>query len=217
MTLIIPHSQSHLHGSVLEQAWRLRHRVFVEERGWTDLAREDGREIDAFDTDGATHVCVMRGTRLVAYARLLDTTRPHLLSEVLPDLCRSRPIPRGPEILEWTRHCVAPEARGTGFALGQAERDLVLAIVEHAVEHQVTHLTAEANPVWITRLLRLGFGVEPLCLPVTIAGEPVVGLHIEIADRTLERTRRIALGDTATSNPTAVPPAYQIPRPSLHV
>lgn len=40
------------------------------------------------------------------YPRLLPTTRPHLLREVLTDLCRRKP-PRGPPVFEWTRFCVA--------------------------------------------------------------------------------------------------------------
>ena len=35
--------------AAMEQAYRLRHAVFVEEMGWNDLKRPDGREIDQFD------------------------------------------------------------------------------------------------------------------------------------------------------------------------
>ncbi|WP_407049192.1 acyl-homoserine-lactone synthase [Methyloraptor flagellatus] len=216
MILVIPHDQADQHTAVLEQAWRLRHRVFVEERGWSDLARPDQREMDAFDTEGATHICVMRGQVLVAYARLLETTRPHLLSDVLSHLCQTRPIPRGPNILEWTRHCVAPDYRGQGFALGQAERELMLAIVEHALENRIEHLTAEAHPVWITRLLRLGFEAEPLCLPTTVAGEPAIGLFISVSDKTLEKTRRVAVRTEAPADAVAMPPAYQLPPAALN-
>ena len=124
----------------LEQAWRLRHRVFVEEKNWTDLARADGREIDQFDHDEAVHLCVMRGRQVVAYARMLPTTRAHLLSDVLPELCRFRDVPRGADTREWTR---------------------------------------------------LGFGVEPLCLPTPIAGEMAIGLHITVSEATVEKTRRL--------------------------
>jgi N-acyl-L-homoserine lactone synthetase len=33
----------------MEQAYRLRYQVFVEEMGWTDHAKPEGREIDQFD------------------------------------------------------------------------------------------------------------------------------------------------------------------------
>ena len=34
------------YAAAMEQAYRLRHTVFVEEMGWKDLKRPDGREID---------------------------------------------------------------------------------------------------------------------------------------------------------------------------
>lgn len=179
----------------LEQVWRLRHRVFVEEKGWHDLARPDGREIDRFDHDEAVHLCVMRGARVVAYARMLPTTRAHLLSDVLPELCRFRDVPRGSDTMEWTRHCVDPDHRGVGFAMGEAERELVLGIVEWASANGIDHLTAEGHPVWVSRLLRLGFGVEPLCLPTPIAGETAIGLHITVTETTLARTRSLFAPD----------------------
>ncbi|NLH80130.1 MAG: GNAT family N-acetyltransferase [Phyllobacteriaceae bacterium] len=175
----------------MEQVWRLRHRVFVEEKGWHDLARPDGREIDQFDHEEAVHLCVMRGARVVAYARLLPTTRGHLLTDVLPELCRLREVPRGEDTMEWTRHCVDPDHRGSTFAMGEAERELVLGIVEWASANGIDHLTAEGHPVWVSRLLRLGFGVEPLCLPTPIAGEMAMGMYITIGEDTLEKTRRV--------------------------
>ncbi|HTV33131.1 MAG TPA: autoinducer synthase, partial [Methylocella sp.] len=33
----------------MDQAYCLRHDIFVGEMGWTDLAKPDGREIDQFD------------------------------------------------------------------------------------------------------------------------------------------------------------------------
>lgn len=175
----------------LEQAWRLRHRVFVEEKNWTDLARADGREIDQFDHDEAVHLCVMRGRQVVAYARMLPTTRAHLLSDVLPELCRFRDVPRGADTREWTRHCVHPDHRGSTFAMGEVERELVLGIVEWSAANGIDHLTAEGHPVWVSRLLRLGFGVEPLCLPTPIAGEMAIGLHITVSEATVAKTRRL--------------------------
>lgn len=179
----------------LEQVWRLRHRVFVEEKGWNDLARPDGREIDQFDHDEAVHLCVMRGGRVVAYARLLPTTRAHLLSDVLPELCRFRDVPRGADTMEWTRHCVDPDHRGSTFAMGEAERELVLGIVEWVAANGIDHLTAEGHPVWVSRLLRLGFGVEPLCLPTPIAGEMAMGLHITVTEATVAKTRAVLAPD----------------------
>jgi N-acyl-L-homoserine lactone synthetase len=35
----------------LQTYFRLRHEIFVGERGWEDLRRPDGRDVDAYDND----------------------------------------------------------------------------------------------------------------------------------------------------------------------
>jgi len=37
----------------LDQYFKLRHHIYVGERGWRTLKRPDGREMDAFDTPDA--------------------------------------------------------------------------------------------------------------------------------------------------------------------
>lgn len=86
----------------MEQAYRLRHQVFVEESKWEDLRKPDGREIDQFDDARALHMLYIRDGAVLGYQRMLPTMRPHLLSHVTPDLCEGeRPV--GPGIWEWTR------------------------------------------------------------------------------------------------------------------
>jgi N-acyl-L-homoserine lactone synthetase len=81
------------HAEISEQAWRLRHRIFVEELGWSDLRRPDGREIDQFDHEEAIHHHCIRDGRVVGYQRLLPTTRPHLLTDVMPEFATDRHRP----------------------------------------------------------------------------------------------------------------------------
>ncbi len=105
MIHIVTPANAHRYADAMEQAWRLRHDIFVAEKGWTELARPDGREIDQFDTPHAVHFLAMEGDAVIGYSRLLPTTRPHLLSDVLPQLCEvERPV--GPQIWEWTRQGV---------------------------------------------------------------------------------------------------------------
>src|ERR1700744_2144378 len=95
----------HEYQAEMDQAYRLRHRVFVEERGWADLARSDGREIDQFDTPDAVHMLYIDEGAVIGYQRMLPSQKPHLLSDVMPYLCEdARPV--GPSIWEWTRYCV---------------------------------------------------------------------------------------------------------------
>ena len=116
MLHIVKAQNIHEYHKEMDQAYRLRHRVFVEERGWSDLARPDGREVDRFDTADAIHMLFVDQGEVLGYQRMLPSTKPHLLSEVLPQLCEEeRPV--GPNIWEWTRYCVAPSYREHGRAL----------------------------------------------------------------------------------------------------
>ncbi len=40
----------------LEEMHRIRHRIYVEGRGWKALRKSDGREVDEFDTDDAVYL-----------------------------------------------------------------------------------------------------------------------------------------------------------------
>ncbi|MCP3468561.1 acyl-homoserine-lactone synthase [Bradyrhizobium sp. CCGUVB23] len=100
------------HRDLLDRAFRLRHDVFVEEKGREDLRRADARERDQFDDEHAVRLILLRDDQIVGYQRLLPTTRPHLLSSVLSDLYHTTP-PRRSHVAEWIRFCVAPGFRET--------------------------------------------------------------------------------------------------------
>jgi acyl-homoserine lactone synthase len=111
------------------QAFELRHRVFVEEKGWQALKRPDGRETDQFDDEHAVHMLYIEAGAVIGYQRLLPTTRPYLLTEVYPQLCDGRP-PSGRDVWEWTRYCVAPSRRERGRMLSPIAHALLTGIVE---------------------------------------------------------------------------------------
>src|SRR5215475_4296205 len=92
----------------LDEMFAQRKRVFVDELGWA-LHHEQGREIDAFDTDDAIYLLNIdeESGLLKASARLLPSTSPHLLNDVFPDLCEGD-VPWGPNIWEASRFCPAP-------------------------------------------------------------------------------------------------------------
>lgn len=172
----------------LEQAFRLRHKVFVEEKGWADLRREDGREIDCFDDEHAVHMVFVAENRVVGYQRMLPSTRPHLLSEILSDLCEGeRPV--GQNIWEWTRYCVLPEHRERGRMLSPVANALLSGIVEWGLGSGVDTIIIEMNPLWLLRLVQLHFKVTPLGLPRMIGGEETVGVTARFDERTLQRLR----------------------------
>lgn len=188
MLLIVTAQNAEEHRAELDQAFRLRHKVFVEEKGWTDLLRKDGREIDSFDDEHAVHMLFTAEDRVVGYQRMLPSTRPHLLSEVLSDLCEGE-RPAGPNIWEWTRYCVEPQFRERGRMLSPVANALLSGIVEWGLGSGIDTIIIEMNPLWLLRLVQLHFRVTPLGLPKLIGGEETVAVTARFDERTLQRLR----------------------------
>lgn len=210
MLHIVSPANARLYQSELNEAFRLRHKVFVEERGWSDLDRCDGLETDRFDDEHAVHMLYLEAGRVIGYQRMLPTTRPHLLSEVMPQLCEDeRPI--GPNIWEWTRYCVEPARRERGRMLSPVANALLSGIVEWGLDTDVDTIVIEMNPLWLLRLVQFHFRVTPLGVPHTINGEETVAVTAKFDERTLDRLRETrsvssaviaasALRDPRTSN-----------------
>ena len=87
---------------ILKKCFKFRHKIFVEEKKWEDLRRSDGLEIDQFDTNDAIHIVFLDNDNVVAYSRLLPTTKPHLLSNVYPEMVDGKINYRRKDIYEWT-------------------------------------------------------------------------------------------------------------------
>jgi acyl-homoserine lactone synthase len=174
----------------MEQAYRLRHRVFVEELGWTDLAKPDGREIDQFDDEHAVHMLYIEEGQVLGYQRMLPSTRPHLLSEILPELCEGeRPV--GPHIWECTRHCVAPGHRDKGRFASPIANALLSGIVEWGLSRGISTAIIEIDTYLLLRLVQLHFRMLPLGLPRRIANQDVIAVTATFDWRTLERLREM--------------------------
>lgn len=175
-----------LYRAEMDQAFRLRHRVFVEEKGWTELTREDGRETDRFDDEHVVHMLFIADGRVIGYQRMLPSIRPHLLTEVLSDLCEGTQ-PVGPNIWEWTRYCVEAGHRERGRMLSPVANALLSGIVEWGLDQGVDTIIIEMNPLWLLRLVQLHFKVTPLGLPRIIGGEETVAVTASFDERTLAR------------------------------
>ncbi|MBY0381425.1 MAG: GNAT family N-acetyltransferase [Xanthobacteraceae bacterium] len=174
----------------MQHAYKLRHDVFVDEMGWEDLRKRDGLEIDQFDNGHALHMLYLEGERVLGYQRMLPSTRPHLLSEVLNSLCEvDRPV--GPHVWEWTRYCVARPHRERGRVLSPVANALLSAIVEWGLESGVSEIIIEMDPLWLLRLVQLHFRVTPLGIPQKMGKGDVVAVTAAFDKRTLARLREM--------------------------
>jgi acyl-homoserine lactone synthase len=172
---------------LMDEIYDLRHRVFVDTLGWSALMKPDRRDRDQFDDDHALHVADIQNDRVMAYSRLLPTTRPHLLSHVYPELLQGRSYTRAPNIFEWTRLCARSEI-GDGDSL--AARRLLIAIAELCLRFGIAGLIAQSDPGWVRRLTRLGWDAQPLAFPVMFDGRQTLALKARASERTVAKSRK---------------------------
>lgn len=171
-----------------EAVHRLRHKVFVEEMGWDDLKRPDGFEIDQFDHEQAVHHLAIRNGELAGYQRMLPTTRPHLLTEVLTDLYVGTP-PSGSNVWELTRYAVAPGYRDGRRGVSTVGSELIAGFVEWGLSTGVNQVIIEFEPMWVLRALQLHFLATPLGYQRTYGRQQVVATLLTFDANTLEVVR----------------------------
>jgi acyl homoserine lactone synthase len=100
MILVIDALNRHRFGSILDDMYKLRARVFQGRLGW-DVSVRNGREIDLFDDLDPTYVIALDDDyRVVGCNRILPTTGPHMLSDVFQDILCGEPPLRSATIWE---------------------------------------------------------------------------------------------------------------------
>jgi len=165
-----------------------RKRVFVDLLGW-DVPVLGGRyERDQFDTPDASYLMLAGDDgRHRASARLLPTTRPHILDTLFAELC-DEPLPRGETVYEITRFCLD---RSLNARCRRAARDeLIGALATFALDQGITLYTGVAEPGWLDQILAFGWRCRLLGAPRLVAGTRLGAVAIEIdaeTPRLLER------------------------------
>jgi len=196
MIHVITSANSAQNIDLMEQAFRLRHRIFVEEMGWSAVAREDRREIDEFDDEHAVHLLAVEEDDVVGYSRLLPTTRPYVLSTHLPQLCKGTP-PADPGLVEWSRIGVADSARTSGRRLNPTALAILTAIVEWGLPRGLHGFVSEMPTSWLLRLLQLHIHAMPLGLPQRIDDVEIVAVRAGFDAQSLRRLHAMR-GTTAS-------------------
>lgn len=170
---------------LFEKIWRFRHKQFVERLGWMELRSEDGREMDRFDTEDAIHLAVVSNDEVVGYTRLLRTSRPHLLSDVYPEIMQGQDWPRSDAIYEWTR-CISND-KAAKFGDVQASHMLITGVLEFCLVSGIQGMIVETHPKLVSWMLETGYKVDTLNTPQMINDVPVVPVYIGATRAALER------------------------------
>lgn len=163
---------------VIRGMFAARKSVFVDLLKWDVPVLADKYEVDQFDDDHAIYLILTdtHGGHLGS-ARLLPTTRPHILDDLYPFLCEDD-VPTGPTTFEITRFCLDRCVRA---AERRAVRNtLVRALVDHALAYGITNYTAVAEMGWFQQILAFGWRCLPLGLPREVEGATLVALDVAI-------------------------------------
>jgi len=168
--------------AVLRAMFAARKSVFVDLLKWDVPVLDGAYEVDQFDDVHATYLILAEpdGTHLGS-ARLLPTTRPHILDSFYADLCDDAP-PRDADIFEITRFCL--DRRLTAGERRQVRDTLVSALVDHALATGIAAYSAIAEMGWFQQILAFGWRCMPLGLPRVIDGTMLAAFRIEITPET---------------------------------
>jgi len=184
MIHVISAVNRHLYEDVLEQHFRIRHEIFVEERKWEALRRPDGREIDAYDNEDAVYLLALESRRVLGGSRLYPTTRPTMMSEIFPHLAAVRGCPSDPLVWEWSRFFVSRERRDGAFNL-----QLMAAAQEFCLDQGIERLCLVMETWWLPRFQDIGFVVTPLGVPGLVENSWTMAATIEVRQESLDVVR----------------------------
>ena len=173
---------------LLRDMHRDRKRVFIDRLKWTVPVVDGDQEIDQFDHDGAVYLIISApGNRHLGSARLLPSTRPHILGSLFPQLC-AEPVPLGPDIWEVTRLVYSPDISNVE-ALNRTRMLLRLALVEFALSIGIKHYSCIVRMDFLPTVLSAGWVAVPLGFPTDIDGELTTAVQIDIDAAALRAVR----------------------------
>ncbi|MGJ8545396.1 MAG: acyl-homoserine-lactone synthase [Sulfitobacter sp.] len=192
MIIIVDGTNRHLYTKLVDEMFALRARVFGDRLGW-EVEIENGREIDQFDAlDPAYVIGVNDDNNVVSCVRALQTTGPHMLSDVFSSILDGEPPLRSPTLWESTRFCVDTDVldrSNTSNSISYATCELMAASLEYARESGISDIVTVIDPV-MNRVLK-----RSDCAPYDYVGKTTpmgkVRAMAALLDCTPDRIERI--------------------------
>lgn len=185
MFRVIDQTNKHRFPKIMDGQFRLRHEIFVQEKGWKEF--EAGNyETDNYDNDDAVYFAAIEGVDdVIGGFRLYPTTLPHMISEEFAHLVEGSVIQR-PDVMEWTRFAICRERRRSN-----TYSELLAAMQEYGLMEGLSGVTAVIRTHRVRAMQAFGCSVLPLGLPHDVGGESCVALYFEISEEVLDRIRDV--------------------------
>ena len=156
MIIVIDGLNRQRYSRLLDEMFALRARVFGQRLGW-EVDIIDGKEIDQFDAlDPAYVIGLNDDGHVVSCVRALQTTGPHMLSDVFHDILDGEPPLRSATLWESTRFCVDTDILDRGKSrnsVSYATCELMAASLEYAKNSGISDIVTVIDPV-MNRVLK---------------------------------------------------------------
>jgi acyl homoserine lactone synthase len=124
--------------------------VFGGRLGW-QVQVNNGREYDQFDDLNPAYVIGLdMDGQLVSCARFLQTTGPHMLSDVFHAILDGQPPLRSATLWESTRFCVDTERLSAGVQVGgvaRATSEIMIGMLEYARNSGIIDIITVIDPI----------------------------------------------------------------------
>ena len=184
MYTIVDASNRDQHRELLDSLFWARYNVFVIGRGWDELARPDGRDIDQYDDRDTVYVIGHEGFDVFAGARMRHSSERHLLRDTFSHLCEG-PVPAGDSVVECSRLFVERDTPNRA----QEFVKLLHEIVDWYLSHGYDTLTGVIENWWLNSFLGLGFDIRPLGRTGRGSRSAIVGVQVTIDEMLADSLR----------------------------
>ncbi len=174
----------------IEQMFRLRYKIFVEDKGWNLPMAKNGLEIDQFDHEDAAYLIAFDDNReILGSVRFTPTDKPNMLNDVFSHLVEGE-VPVGPMIWETSR----------GFSTVKSKREtltpvlsiLMVGMVEVGLLVGANKMNFVVGTKLYPTFLNAGWGVTPLGFPHTDEnGDEILAASLKIDSLALHNVRRV--------------------------
>ncbi|WP_321885793.1 acyl-homoserine-lactone synthase [Burkholderia cenocepacia] len=200
MNHYLAEARANLSAYDLECLARYRYKVFVDHLGWPlPLASRDKEvEWDEFDNEDTLYIIARDAEgRVCGCARLLPTTKPHLLSTVFPVLALRNPRTE-PDVWELSRFATCQIVDDRAQPASPDSMRCLLTEVMRLCQKLEARLLVGVAPYGMFRLYRkLGYDLRPDGIPHTIDGEAICAFSLSV-------TSDLPTAPSRTSEPTRV-------------
>lgn len=182
---VVTQENRHHYDKHLDEMFRLRYEVFVEECG-RKAPCETPKEIDQFDREDTVYFLYLdKDESVVASLRLLPTTGSHIMSEELSHLC-FEDIRVGEKIFEASKAAVRMKYRRGG----EVWQSMMAGVFEYCLMCGIDGLTCVVALRLFVDRLRHDVDFRPLGPPSVVDGEQCIALYRPITVEALQVMRQ---------------------------